>query len=86
MPVDPKVLEDATGILWSNKFTDVPDDGNCGMHAFWLGLKTLLKVRGPPAPVHMRHTTRCLAATSYIDAEAMLFVTCRSVLPASAHG
>ena len=46
MPVDPKLLEDATGILWSNKFTDVPDDGNCGMHAFWLGLKTLLKVRG----------------------------------------
>lgn len=45
MPVDPSILEDKTGIFWSNRFTNVPDDGNCGMHAFWLGLRTLLEVR-----------------------------------------
>jgi len=32
-----------TGVTWEDTFTDVPDDGNCLMHAFWLGLKTLLE-------------------------------------------
>jgi len=36
-------LESETGILWDDSFTNVPDDGNCLMHAFWLGLKTLLE-------------------------------------------
>lgn len=40
---DPAEYETATGIAWNKRFTNVPDDGNCGMHAFWLGLSTLLR-------------------------------------------
>lgn len=36
-------LEAETGIKWSDKFTDVNDDGNCQMHCVWLGLKTLIE-------------------------------------------
>ncbi len=39
--VDAAEFEKSTGILWSSCFTDVPDDGNCLMHAIWLGLKAL---------------------------------------------
>ncbi len=42
---DASDFEAATGIKWRSCFTDVPDDGNCLMHAVWLGLTTLLKVR-----------------------------------------
>jgi hypothetical protein len=35
--------QDETKIKWRSSFTDVPDDGNCLMHAVWLGLKTLLQ-------------------------------------------
>ncbi len=41
---DASDFEAATGIKWRSCFTDVPDDGNCLMHAVWLGLTTLLKV------------------------------------------
>ena len=33
-----------SGMQWSVDWTDVPDDGNCMAHAFWLALKTLLEV------------------------------------------
>mmetsp|Transcript_11876 Transcript_11876/g.19780 ORF Transcript_11876/g.19780 Transcript_11876/m.19780 type:complete len:320 (+) Transcript_11876:70-1029(+) len=37
-----KALENDTGVLWSDSFTDVDDDGNCQMHCVWLGLRTLI--------------------------------------------
>lgn len=40
--VDAAEYERQTGVKWASCFTDVPDDGNCLMHAVWLGLKTLL--------------------------------------------
>jgi hypothetical protein len=39
---DAAEYERETGVSWTSYFTDVPDDGNCLMHAVWLGLKTLL--------------------------------------------
>jgi len=41
-PRDAAELAAETGVEWETGFTNVPDDGNCMMHAFWLGLKTLL--------------------------------------------
>lgn len=41
-PVPVQLIEEETGFPWETTFTDVPDDGNCMVHAFWLGLKTLL--------------------------------------------
>ena len=43
-PLDAAELEFATKIKWRSCFTDVPDDGNCLMHAVWLGLTSLLKM------------------------------------------
>jgi len=43
-PLDPEDFESETKIKWRSCFTDVPDDGNCLMHAVWLGLSTLLKL------------------------------------------
>lgn len=42
-PVPAERLESDTGLKWEEVFTDVPDDGNCMVHAFWLGLRTLLE-------------------------------------------
>jgi len=42
-PVLPADYETETGVLWKAVFTDVPDDGNCLMHAVWKGLGELLK-------------------------------------------
>ncbi len=35
--------EQTGGLKWADKFTDVPDDGNCLLTAFWLGLTTLIR-------------------------------------------
>lgn len=43
-----------TGIAWDDKFTDVPDDGNCSMHAFWLGLRTLVQLVRWAATLHVK--------------------------------
>ena len=43
-PLDPAAFEEETQIRWKSCFTDVPDDGNCLMHAVWLGLSSLLKL------------------------------------------
>eukprot|EP00658_Telonema_sp_P-2_P042134 TRINITY_DN30206_c0_g1_i1.p1 TRINITY_DN30206_c0_g1~~TRINITY_DN30206_c0_g1_i1.p1 ORF type:complete len:492 (-),score=104.23 TRINITY_DN30206_c0_g1_i1:11-1486(-) len=44
-PIDPGEFEAATGFRWSpDGFTDVPDDGNCMVHAIWLGLQDLAKI------------------------------------------
>jgi hypothetical protein len=45
IPYDVRIrrFEQETKMRWSNVFTDVPDDGNCMMTAFWLGLATLIK-------------------------------------------
>jgi hypothetical protein len=39
--LDPAEYDASTGIRWSSCFTDVPDDGNCMIHAVWLGLRAL---------------------------------------------
>jgi len=36
-------FEAETKIKWNDSWTNVPDDGNCLLHAFWLGLSTLLQ-------------------------------------------
>jgi len=41
-PLDPQSYEQETGIQWEDHFTNVLDDGNCMIHALWLGLTTLL--------------------------------------------
>jgi hypothetical protein len=40
--VRPQDYEAATGILWNAEFTDVPDDGNCLLSAFLMGLRSLI--------------------------------------------
>jgi hypothetical protein len=37
------MFEERTKIKWDEKWTDVADDGNCMLTAFWLGLTTLIK-------------------------------------------
>lgn len=40
--INPQEYEAATGILWKSEFTDVPDDGNCLLTAFLMGLQALV--------------------------------------------
>lgn len=40
-PVPPAEYEAATGMSWQSTWHDVPDDGNCLLHAVWLALKAL---------------------------------------------
>lgn len=41
--LSPADFEADTGIAWDSHFTDVPDNGNCAIEAFWRGLQSLLK-------------------------------------------
>lgn len=55
VPIDPLEFERSTGIQWSDRFTNVKDDGNCLMHAVWLGLSTLIRLY-PEARLHPDET------------------------------
>jgi len=56
IPIPPAEFEKSTGMAWSEGWTDVPDDGNCMVHAIWQALTKLyelypeLQEGGPDLP------------------------------------
>ena len=46
-PVVPSDYEAETGVRWRAVFTDVPDDGNCLMHAVWKASPTFFRSLRP---------------------------------------
>eukprot|EP00475_Leptophrys_vorax_P021640 TRINITY_DN2939_c0_g1_i2.p1 TRINITY_DN2939_c0_g1~~TRINITY_DN2939_c0_g1_i2.p1 ORF type:complete len:426 (-),score=134.30 TRINITY_DN2939_c0_g1_i2:1182-2459(-) len=50
--IDPVWLKESTGTDWNPFWTNVPDDGNCLLHAFFLGLRALLLQRPDLASDH----------------------------------
>jgi hypothetical protein len=65
---DPAELERETGLAWEDRFTDVPDDGNCMVHAIWLGLRRLLELYP-----HLRSDGEAELPASADEFRAMLF-------------